>query len=83
MRGAHVFASVGRKPDQPRLLTILLPNQLSEIQLPGVTHVRGPGITEVRVVGPDHGARLAGYLADVAKERLEGFHHVRIAQIPR
>ena len=60
-----------------------LPNELPEIELAHVAHVGRTRVPEVRVMSPDHRARVAGGLAHMSQERLEGFHHVRVAKVPR
>jgi hypothetical protein len=61
---------------------VTLAHQLAQVQLTGRSHVRGPRVAQMGVVGPDHDLPGAGGAREVGRQGVQRLHHVAVAQVP-
>ena len=61
-RGGRDGALIGGEPDEHGLMAMALADELTEVPLSSDAHLRCPGITQMRVMRPDHDFGLRGAL---------------------
>jgi hypothetical protein len=71
------------KADRDDLVGKMFAHKLADIPLAQATHVRGPGIANMRVVGPHHYFGRFPLFGHVFDKRIHGFKHVPISKVPR
>ena len=76
-------AVMRREADEDGLSAIFLAHQLTHIQLAALTHLRRPGVSQMRIMRPDDNFCLPALAIEVRDKRIECLDHVTVAQVPR
>src|SRR5439155_5900597 len=76
-------AGESRETDEPRIVAVSLADELADIELTLLSHLRRARVAEVRVVFPDDDFRSEAATTQMFGERVDGLSHVLIAQVPR
>jgi hypothetical protein len=74
-------AAVGGHADQHALRAMALAHELADGPFVALPHFGRARVADVRVVLPDHDLR-GPFRRQAARQRLQRFHHVRVAQVP-
>src|SRR5690606_17261515 len=77
--GGGDFAAVRGHADQHRLTTEGGATELADVELAAPAHGSRGGITDVRIVRPDH---RTGVRAAMLQQCAQGVEHVPVAQVP-
>ena len=71
---------IGGETNSERATAKAFSYQLADVKLATRVHLGGPGIAQMRIVRPDNDFALAAI--KVAKQLIQRFEHVLVAQIP-
>ena len=75
--------AISRESNQHSIGSVFLANQLADVELAPRAHFRCPRVAQVGVVGPDNDLGVESLTSLVTDQRLDAFHHMGIAKVPR